>query len=340
MKNEKILIRYLIAFLLVALGNLSVSAQDQTWARKMFKETNHDFGTVVRGEEVEYRFEIENVFQEEMRIESVTSSCGCTKASLTQNVLKTWEKGYVVAKFDTLGFSGARSARLTVRFAKPYFAEVYLDVKGTIRTDTSITPGSIDFGTFSDVNATPKTVTITRYGNPNWKIVDVKSSFPHVSVSLKEMERNYNRVTYQMTAGLKDSLPRGFIQSELMVVVSDSPNSPNNETRLPVPITGRFTSPLQISPSVLNIANIKAGEEVSKKVIVKADQPFTLTDVVCENNAFRVVADDKPKKVHIVEVFYKAEQNSTDAEAKLKFVTDLPSNNTAELSAVVSMENQ
>lgn len=304
----------------------------------MFKEFKHDFGTVVRGEDVEYRFEIENVYEEDMHIQSVNSSCGCTKVSVTKNVLKTWEKAEIVAKFDTMAFSGARSARLTVQFAQPYFAQVYLDVKGVIRTDTSISPGSINFGSFSDPATTTRTVTLTRFGNPNWKIVDVMSSYPHVTVALNETERNANRVSYQLTATVKDTAPKDNIQSELMVVASDNPKDRKNQIRFPVSMMGSFTSPVQISPQVLNIANVRSGEEIKKKVIVKADRPFILTDVTCENNAFRVVADQAEKNVHFVEIIYVGEAPGTNCETKLQFKTNLPSAELVELTAIVSVE--
>ncbi len=312
----------------------------QDWARKMFKEFSHDFGTVVRGEEVEYRFEIENVYEEDMRIESVTSSCGCTKATVTKNVLKTWEKAEIIAKFDTMAFSGPRSARLTVRFGRPYNAEVYLDVKGTIRTDTAILPGMINFGTFSDPAVAKQTITVTRYGNPNWKIEDVLSTYSNIKVGLKEIERNQNRVSYQLTAMLKDDAEVGYIQSELMILANDQPGRSAPAMRLPVPVMGNFSLPLQISPQVMNIGGIKAGEQVSKKVIIKAEQAFSLIDVTCPNSAFRVSAPSGVKKVHIVEVIYTAEDAGTNGESKLKFTTDLPgAGKEVELTAIVSVDD-
>jgi len=66
---------FLAASLFLVLGS-TVSAQ--TWAEKMFQERTHDFGDVARGAKAEFRYELTNLYEEEVHISSVTSTCGCT----------------------------------------------------------------------------------------------------------------------------------------------------------------------------------------------------------------------------------------------------------------------
>ena len=40
----------------------------QEWARKMFKDTDYDFGTVARGAKAEHRFVFENIYMEDVHI--------------------------------------------------------------------------------------------------------------------------------------------------------------------------------------------------------------------------------------------------------------------------------
>ena len=49
--------------------------------------------------------------------------------------LKTYEKGAIIAHFNTDTFSGQRGATLTVTIDKPFYAQVQLHVSGFIRTD-------------------------------------------------------------------------------------------------------------------------------------------------------------------------------------------------------------
>ncbi len=104
----------------------SLSAQD--WALKMFETTSHDFGTVAAGAKAEHEFVLKNIYLEDVHIASVTASCGCTIPSVRNDTLKTYQKGAVVATFNTAQFQGARGATLTVVFDRPYPAVVQLQV--------------------------------------------------------------------------------------------------------------------------------------------------------------------------------------------------------------------
>src|SRR3974377_528704 len=119
---------------------VSASASGQEWAAKMFSTTTHDFGTVARGEHAEYAFVLENLYLEEVHIASVRASCSCTKPEIQTPTLKTYEKGAILAKFNTSAFLGARGATLTVTLDKPFPAEVQLHVRGYIRGDMILSP--------------------------------------------------------------------------------------------------------------------------------------------------------------------------------------------------------
>ena len=94
------------------------------WAKKMFTVTSHNFGTVARGSKTEYRFVFKNIYEEDVHVVGVRTSCGCTSPVVTQRDLKTHETSEVVATFNTRTFLGQHGATLTVTFDKPYYAEV------------------------------------------------------------------------------------------------------------------------------------------------------------------------------------------------------------------------
>jgi len=83
---------------------LSTSAMAQEWAKKMFEVTSHDFGTVAKGAKVDFGFKFQNKYEEDVHVEYVSSSCGCTTPTIAKNTLKTWETGEVLATFNTEAF--------------------------------------------------------------------------------------------------------------------------------------------------------------------------------------------------------------------------------------------
>lgn len=318
-----------VVLFLLAFGLVNIS-QGQEWARKMFKDYVHEFGNVPLGEIPEYRFEIENIYKEDIRIRSVTSSCGCTIATPTKKVLKTWEKGEIVCRFNTPAVgAGFKQATVTVRFDKPFVGECQLTVRGTIVSGVVFTPPAIDFGQVTDNNLPVKSIKISSTGSPNFRIQDVKSTSSHIQViGIKETLRRGGLVNYEMLAQLKESVPKGFAQGELYVVVEENPrNRDRNNNRMfrekPIRFSAKVVSPLQIAPEVLSLGQIETGKEVTEKVFLTCDQPFKIRDVRCNSDAFSVRADTEAKKVHIVEVSYRGEDNPGRHECELSFYTDM-----------------
>src|SRR5205814_4693350 len=122
------------------------AASAKEWAQKMFQETSHDFGHVARGAKAEFAFELQNVYEEDVHIADVRTSCGCTTPTITKSTLKTWEKGTIVATLNTRSFVGQRNSTLTVIIDKPFYAEVQLTIAGTIHSDVDFQPGVAALG--------------------------------------------------------------------------------------------------------------------------------------------------------------------------------------------------
>ena len=63
---------FFLSLILSCLSFTTVSAQD--WAEKMFNKREHDFGTVARGADTVYKFEVTNIYKQPMTISGVRSS--------------------------------------------------------------------------------------------------------------------------------------------------------------------------------------------------------------------------------------------------------------------------
>ena len=143
----------LLFFALCSLCTPSVQAQSNQWAIKMFSEMGterlHNFGSVALHADVEKRFQFKNIYNEDVVIESVSSNCGCTKASASKNVIHPNEIGEIIARVDTSGREHTKQRKATIRvvFSYPTASEVQLQVKTYIRPDVGFEPGVIEFGT-------------------------------------------------------------------------------------------------------------------------------------------------------------------------------------------------
>ena len=290
------------------------------WAQKMFAVKSHDFGHVARGAKTEFAFELQNLYEEDVHIAAVRTSCGCTTPTITKEWLKTWEKGSILATFNTRSFQGDRKATITVVIDKPFYAEVQLNVSGYIHADVDFQPGSVNFGEVPQGQPLEQRVTVTRNGATNWTITDVQSANENLEVELSDPIRQAGRVTYNMVVRLKENAPAGYIQDSLMLVTND-----RTMPQVPIAVEGRVVPPLTVSPSSLYVGVLAPGQTVTKQLVVRAKTPFRITNIGCEDGAFNFKVADQPRAVHLIPVVFTAPASPGEIERMIEIETDLPS---------------
>lgn len=291
---------------------LLVSAQpaaSQDWVKTMFEETSHDFGTVPRGAKEEYAFVFSNKYLENLHVESVRSSCGCTLPRIGEGKkdIKTYEKGSIVCEFNTHSFIGSKSAVVTVVFTKPYYGEMQLSVRGNIRSDIVTEPGEIQFGDLDQGTEKSTSVKVTYAGKNKWEITDVRSVNQHLGVKLERIDKGVGRVEYAMDVRLKDTAPAGDFSDQIVLVT--------NETQynlVTIPVRGNVLPPL-VLPASVELGTVKAGQAVQTRLIVKSNQEFEVTKIECADERFSFNPPvGKSAKVHMIPFEFKS---GTDAGA-------------------------
>jgi hypothetical protein len=305
----------------LAIACTAAGASAQEWAEKMFNKLDHDFGTVARGADTVYKFEITNIYKQDMHITGVRSSCGCTSPTIEGGpIVKTHEKAYVVARFNTRTHVGQKGATLTVSLGAPYAAEVQLHVHGNIRSDVVFNPGHIEFGEVNEGEAKEQKVTVQYAGRPNWEIVDVTNDNDNFEVELLEAERGNGRVSYNLVVRLKDNLPAGYVKDQLTVVTNDSRLE---NRRIPLFVSGHVRPEFSVTPSQLVLGEIAPGAEVTRKIVVRGKEPFRILDVDCGEDCFDFKPDNnEAKKVHFVQVTFRAGEQPGKLQTPIRIITD------------------
>lgn len=95
-------------------SNNKISASDSA-ATLVFYETAHDFGTVPEGPQLEYNFKFVNKGSTPLKIDKVSTSCGCTGATTNgKDSYGKGEEGTIHVTFNTRGRSGVQEKTLMV----------------------------------------------------------------------------------------------------------------------------------------------------------------------------------------------------------------------------------
>lgn len=84
-----------------------------------FDKRVFDGGNVIEGEKVEYKFTFTNTGRQDLVIESVKASCGCTATAPKDEVIKSGATSEILATFDSRGRVGKQNKSITVKTNDP-----------------------------------------------------------------------------------------------------------------------------------------------------------------------------------------------------------------------------
>ncbi len=298
----------------------AAAAPAQEWARKMFTETSHDFGSVARSGKTQYHFKFKNIYEEPLHVVGVRSSCGCTSAEVTKSDLKTWETAEIVATFNTNSFLGNHSATLTVTFDKPYAAEVQLQVYGNIRSDVTVQPGSVQLGSIDVGQAAEKKISVTHTGRPDWTISDIRSANTNFEVEVGDPKRAGGTVIYDLLVRLKPTSPVGYLNDQIFLVTNDS-----DATQLPIDVEGQVVADIDVTPKLLSFGSLPPGGTQQKNILIRSKRPFKVLEI-SGDDCFTYKLPDAAHDRQIIPITFKAPSQPGKVSKKIKIKTDLGDN--------------
>ena len=317
---------------LVSVGPSVAQAQD--WVNTVFPERQRDVGTVARGSKIRHSFKVVNTTDQEIHILTWRTKCGCTEVRVGSQTIPPGTQTVVEAVLDTTKFQGFKASGLTLVVDKPSFVEVDLALNCFIRGDVTLSPGFVDFGP-ANRSTKPQVQLQLLYagGQPGWAITKMETLSPHVTAKLDEQSRAGGQVQYLLTATLNSSAPIGHLKEEITLHTND-PTSP----KIPISVTGMIQSNVTVTPSVINLGQIKAGETVKKTILVRSTQPFKLTGLKPSTEDLIVpTAGVDPKALHTVSFSFKAPTRLGPFHGEIEVATDVKDEPPAKLTTFATV---
>ncbi|MBR5626665.1 MAG: DUF1573 domain-containing protein [Thermoguttaceae bacterium] len=299
--------------------------QTDQWAVKMFTDIGtsraHDFGSVALHAEVEHYFTFQNLYKETVEISSVSTNCGCTKASYTKKVIRSGEKADIIAKVDTSGkeHTGKRKVTITVRFSKPTYAEVQLQIKTYIRSDVGFEPGSVEFGTVAQGKGIQKKVYLQYEGRSDWSLTSIKKTNPGIRAEAKEVQRNGKHVTYEISVFLKDNADSGYLNDLLRFTTNDADPA---RASIFLPIHGLVMAPLTAKPSILQLGVLHPGDKQTKNLVICGTTPFRILNVTSNDPRISFRTASQTSTVQVIAVTCTADQTLGEFHPTIRIRTN------------------
>ena len=301
------------------IGASSAPADD--WTTAVFPDRSYNFGTVARGSKVRHSFPIINSTDQVIHIKSFKTKCGCTDVRLGAKEIPPGSQTVVEAVLDTTNFLGAKSSGLILSIDRPVVMDIDLSLMSFIQGDLTLAPGQVDFGVVNRSAESQAELNLTYSGaQAGWEISNAYTVSDHLTATVQEQARSTGGpLVYHLTVKLKPSVPVGFFKDEITLKTND-PNTPT----VPISVAAVVQSNVVVTPSVLNLGVIRAGESTQRTFVVRSAQPFRIVSSEAKHSEIKVdPAADQAKPLHSMTFTFKAPSNPGAFNSAIEIQTDL-----------------
>lgn len=270
----------LLLMALVALVTLTLSvgafAQDKPAEASALKpkitlvEPVKDFGTVAKGQKLDWTFVIKNTGSADLEIKSANPTCGCTVADYDKTI-KPGQTGKVTAHVDTSNFTGPISKAVTIQSNDSETPTVQVTINAIVKPYVDTFPSGYVRYTLLQGEELTNSVTLFSEDEAPLEIVGVTTPGDWVKVKYAKIALDSDRVKagragqnqykVDVTVG-GPTAPIGPLTDKI-VIKTNSKFQP--EFRLS--LTGMIRPTYIVAPSVVNFGEIAAKTEGVERLL-------------------------------------------------------------------------
>lgn len=326
-----------VARLLVALlaPMAATPALAQGWVNIVFPNREHNFGTVARGSKIHHSFKVVNTLQQEIHIVTFRPKCGCTDVKLGAQTIPPGTQTVIEAVVDTTKFVGPKESGLTLVIDRPVFQEIDFRLNCFIRGDLTLTPGEVNFGVVNRSGGKAEGISLLYVGaQTDWAVTKMQTLSNHVTARLTEQPRSAGSpITYALSVTLNPSAPVGILKDEITLFTND-PTSPT----IPVSVSAVVQSNVTVTPSVMALGQVRAGESIERTILVRSNQPFLVAGMKSNKPEFALApAGDKPAPLHQLKATFKAPSQPGPFHAVIEVETDVKGEASAKINVFATV---
>ncbi|MGZ5476494.1 MAG: DUF1573 domain-containing protein [Thermoanaerobaculia bacterium] len=265
-------------------------------------ESVKDFGTVPKGEKLDWSFVVKNTGNADLEILAARPSCGCTVADFDK-IIKPGQSGKVTAHVDTTNFAGPIAKAVTLDTNDPSTPSAQVTIHAIVKPYVEAHPAG--FVRFNMLQGDTDVQTVTLYSEETepFEILKVEVPQPWIKVDYKKIEdqslavpavgrTGQNQYRVNITAGGPDA-KIGPI-AEKVHVVTNSKHSPDYW----LSVSGVIRPTFRMEPTGVNFGEVAPTDSAATRSVVlrsnnlKAPETFVVNKV--ESSVPGVTAAVKP----------------------------------------------
>lgn len=317
-----------LALALIVMAPFAV-AQETKAPRLTLVEPIKDFGTVPKGEKLDWSFEIKNTGSADLEILAAKPACGCTVADFDK-VIKPGQTGKITAHLDTTSFAGPISKPVTLETNDPNTPTAQVTISAIVKPFVEAYPvGYVRFNMLQG-DVEKQSLTIYTEEEEPFEIVNVEAPQDWIKVETAKLEgpnvvpqigrKGANQYRLDITVGGPDAKIGPL--AEKVRIVTNSKHQPEYW----VSVAGVVRPPFRVDPTGVNFGEVAPSDSAATRTIsirsnnLKTPGTFSVTKV--ESGVAGVTANlaptDRPGEFSVtLQVAKDAKPGSIDGNVTL-----------------------
>ena len=241
----------------------------QNAPKMILEDPIKDFGTVVKGDVLEWSFTVKNTGTADLVITDARPSCGCTVAQFDK-AIKPGETGKINAKLETKDFKGVINKTITVVSNDLENPNARIFLKANIKAVVDILPdANLRFTKLKKESTKVQRLLVTEEGGFDFKVLKAEGSQPWIKIETAPAPKentvaNYPNTQYEITATIGPDAPVGMV-NETAALTTTSKKMPVAKLK----ILGLVRSDVMASPPKLELGTVEAAPDFQRLLKVK-----------------------------------------------------------------------
>ncbi len=289
--------------------------------RMVFTEPVFDFGQAEQGEQVTHLFRFANQGNRDLRVVSIKTSCGCTAAVISADVISPGKEGTIRATFDTTQFSGEKAKSITVHSNDPLSPVTTLTLRGEVTVEVEVEPAQLYVGRLRSGTEETYTVHVLYDEKKAIKITGITHTHPAIKVQIEDVQiggKKGKRLRVRVTKAAE----LGRLNDQI-VVTTTSKKKPT----ITIPVFGSIEGDVMVLPPQVSFGVVRQGVGKAQHIRIqnRSTQPVTVLQVTSSlDNVVAEITEITPGKEYRLSLHVKADSTPGKIRGSIEVLTDHP----------------
>ncbi len=310
-----------ILSVVAVVGTFTECAYADSGPKAVVPQHEFNFGSVPQGQKVEHEFLLRNTGDQDLVIQRIAPSCGCTAAAMSASAVKPGASEKIKVAFNTAGFYGNKTKSVHVLTNSRETPEIVLKMTGVVVRGVNVAPERIEFG-----DVPPSASRAMRTKEFSLEVVDdvgreitaVRSFSKFLEVAPIDISGKIQRYAVTMLPGV----PRGEFRDRVIIEFKDPSHSAVN-----VPVIGSISGDIRVIPSLISFGIVDGSDPIERRIRVEnhSGQNVTIEGATSAHAAVAAsVVDVEPGKRWVVVVKLDPTKVTADLKSTLEVKTSHP----------------